>query len=197
MIGVLYPWLLRVLGPFVGGSSGDDVSISGYITEASATGGFAVAVACPLLLMFVFDEHERLRVRGRGAKLCSVPISAAWANAIRRFTFYLFVTGFAVFLMAPVDKYGGVHEAAVGVFGIGFSLHAAVLLQIRDAPHLLVTVVLWIGICALTGMAVITFSGVDSGWLFYYTECAGFTTMLCFTPLMIEYEGGVRSALLL
>ena len=160
------------------GCSVTGASVSGYISNAHATGGMAATFFPAQMLMWVNAMFKQYSL----GSMVSLAV---------------FQVGFSGFLMCNVTWKRTMHYIAVFVFCIAGAVHFSTLLPARQAREVVYTrwpliLLLGVGISALTGvMTLCMFSFVQPNsldeWpmLFWQTECIGLSAFVLYVPLLM------------
>jgi hypothetical protein len=162
LVAVTYTWSLPWLAT-IGFSEKGATSISGFISNAHATGGMAVVSAIPLYTIVQYQSSI-------GSEVPYV----TWLWITQR----LFLLCYGAFLVCTVTWVPLIHSLVVGTFCVAFILHSFLVLKCVE-PCLLGKIVLMFGCLAFISLLFV------NGLWFWAMECVGFGAMVTFTP--IEY----------
>ena len=180
LIIIIYIWLLPLLSK-IGFAVPNQNSVSGFISNAPATGAMASLSYVPLYLMkeyqnYIIDAY----CNDTDAQIASISL-----------TFFQFFYG--LFLICTFHYTPDVvHFSVVFLFGVSFIIHSYVVVKYLQ-PSNVSMVILLVG---CTSFLVTPFTYSNGLWL-WFVECIGLTCMFLFTPvewLLLEKDTKLDSS---
>lgn len=164
-LSVAFVWSLPLLAS-IGFAEINSTSISQYISNAHATGAMAVTSYIPLVII---QNYQKFFVNY---------VTESWFLKFSQVAFFIFYGSFLI-CTVTLNKY--LHTIVVALFCISFIIHSIVLLA-KVVNSRLSQIVLGIGILSFASLLF-----AEGNW-FWFFECIGYTSMVFFTPIEIEYS---------